>query len=114
MSVDGLTAGYFGAILDLMKDKYLDQIKEIVLTQLKDEPVQVLLFGSRARGTHHPGSDVDIALIPAQGTNFTRVVFLKETMEDSCVPYKVDIVNLSESSREFREHALKDAVVWKN
>ena len=38
---------------------------------------------------------------------------LKEKMERSNIPYKVDIVDLSQTSREFKEKALKEGVVWK-
>ena len=97
-----------------MDNKYLNQLKDIVLTELADEPVQVLLFGSRARGDFHAGSDVDIGLIPRRQINPFKFSILKEKIEDSSIPYKVDIVNLSEVSDEFLEHALKGAVLWKN
>ena len=76
--------------------------------------MKVLLFGSRARGDHHLGSDVDVGLIPAGPLNRSRISFLKEKIENSCIPFKVDAVDLREVSKEFLEHALKDAVVWKN
>lgn len=36
------------------------------------QPVQAILFGSRARGTHHPDSDIDIAVITAKPVPETR------------------------------------------
>ena len=97
-----------------MGNKYLDQLKTLVLDQMKDESVKVLLFGSRARGDHHQGSDVDLGLIPSKSLSSSRVSFLKEIIENSCIPYKVDVVDLRDVSKEFYEQALKDAVVWKN
>ena len=97
-----------------MANKYLDQLKDIVLAELRDESVEILLFGSRARGDGHAGSDVDIGLIPRRKLNPLKVSVLKEKIEESRVPYKVDIVNLSEVSKEFLDHALKRALTWKN
>jgi len=97
-----------------MESKYLDQLKMLVVDQMKGESVKILLFGSRARGDHHLGSDVDVGLIPDGQLNHSRITFLKEKIENSCIPYKVDLVDLREASKEFVEHALKDAVVWKN
>ena len=92
----------------------MDQLKEMVLKEMADEPVRVLLFGSRAKGTHRSGSDVDIAFVPKTRMSWSRISFLREKIEASCIPYKVDIVDLSEASEEFCTQALKDAVIWKN
>ncbi len=97
-----------------MKSKYLDQLKTLVLDQMSGESVKVLLFGSRARGDYHVGSDVDVGLIPVGQLSHSRISFLKEKIENSCIPYKVDVVDLRDVSKEFFEHALKDAIVWKN
>ena len=86
----------------------------MVLKEIGSEPVQVILFGSRARGSHHPGSDVDIGFIPKIRLNPSKISFLKEKIEESRIPYKVDIVDLSSTSEEFRTQALKGAVIWKN
>jgi predicted nucleotidyltransferase len=43
-------------------NKYVQQVKEIVLDCMRNEPVHVYLFGSWARGTARQGSDVDVAV----------------------------------------------------
>jgi len=35
-------------------------------------------------------------------------------MEDSNIPYKVDIVDLSQTPREIKEKALKEGILWKS
>ncbi len=52
---------------------------------------RVLLFGSRAKGTHREGSDIDLAVY---GTNLTRAdaAAWQETLEDELFPWSVDIV----------------------
>ncbi len=53
-----------------MTNKYIEQLKELVLEELKDEHVKVFLFGSRARNDNYIASDVDIGFIP--GNNFNE------------------------------------------
>jgi len=52
----------------------------------------VMLFGSRAKGTYKPGSDVDIVI---KGKNITRrtISLLLSELEDSLLPFFVDIVH---------------------
>ena len=52
-----------------------------------------VLFGSRAKGTHRPGSDVDIAL---QGSHLTQrmVTSIGDFLnEETLMPYHFDVVN---------------------
>ena len=85
-----------------------------MLDFLKNEPVKIVLYGSRARGDNYPASDVDIGLIPLNDFDEIKVTLLRDALKNSNIPYKVEIVNLLEVSDEFRQEALKDAVVWKN
>jgi len=49
-----------------------------------------VLYGSRAKATHKPGSDVDIALI---GESLTSQVLaaIEEDMEQGLLPYRFDL-----------------------
>jgi len=38
---------------------------------------------------------------------------LREKIEESTIPYKVEIINLEEASDDFKKEILRDAVVWK-
>jgi hypothetical protein len=96
-----------------MKTNYLSALKQMVLSHLGNENVKVLLFGSRARNDNHPASDVDIAIVPGQGFDRMKITLLKEKIENSTIPYKVEIVNLAETSDDFRNEIMKDAIVWK-
>ena len=92
---------------------YLEQIRACILTELGDQNVSIALFGSRARGESKRGSDVDIAVIAHGRWNERRMVFLREKLEELNVPYKVDVVDFSMVSEEFREHAFQSIVWWK-
>ncbi|HLV33061.1 MAG TPA: nucleotidyltransferase domain-containing protein [Chitinispirillaceae bacterium] len=51
---------------------------------------KVVLYGSRAKGTHKPGSDIDLVLY---GTHLTlkTVYAIMEDIEHLYLPYKFDI-----------------------
>ena len=43
-----------------------------------------------------------------------KLVFLKEKINELNIPYKIEIVDFREVSKDFKKLALKDAVVWKD
>ncbi len=100
---------------NFMNNKYLVQLKTLVLTALKEESVQVVLFGSQARGDHNRASDVDIGIIPLQkwAVDKRKLSALKEKIENLNIPYKVELVNLALVDGSFRAEVLKDAILWK-
>ncbi|UTF50827.1 nucleotidyltransferase domain-containing protein [Desulfomicrobium sp. ZS1] len=54
---------------------------------------QVILFGSRAKGTHKPGSDVDLA-IKGKNLAYESAIRLASLLnEESPMPYFFDVVN---------------------
>ena len=56
---------------------------------------------------------MDIAVI-AHGTwDERRMVFLREKLEELNVPYKVDVVDFSVVSKEFRQLAFQSLIWWK-
>jgi predicted nucleotidyltransferase len=76
--------------------------------------LQIVLFGSRARGDNYISSDVDIGIIPYGKFDEKKITLLKENVENLNIPYKVEIVDFSGVSESFRKESLKKAVVWKD
>ena len=97
-----------------MVNKYLKELKEIVLDSLKTEDVKIFIFGSRARNDNSPASDVDIGLIPKNSLDPIKLSMLKEKIGDSNIPYKVEIVNFNDVSEEFKKEAMKNTEIWKD
>jgi predicted nucleotidyltransferase len=91
----------------------IEGLKEAVVEFLKGENVRVFLFGSRARRDHAAASDADIGVVPGAGFHKEKLVLLREFLEGLNIPYKVELVDFSEVSEQFRAEALKDAVFWK-
>jgi len=97
-----------------MENRYIEKLKKLTLAMLKGERVKVILFGSRARRDHRRTSDVDIGLIPYGTLDKKKMVLLKDKVEELNIPYKVEIVDFSQVSVNFKKEAMKGAVIWKD
>jgi predicted nucleotidyltransferase len=53
----------------------------------------VWVFGSRAKKTRKPFSDLDLAIDAASPLAYSTLVNLKNDFEESDLPYKVDVVD---------------------
>ena len=62
----------------------------------------VWAFGSRARRTHKPFSDLDIAVIGERAIPLSTLAELNEAFSESDLPWKVDIVDWSSVSETFQ------------
>ena len=73
------------------------EINEILLfTKRFPEIKKVVLFGSRAKGTFKPGSDIDLA-ISGEALSYSIVNELSYLLnEESTLPYYFDLLNLAE------------------
>jgi predicted nucleotidyltransferase len=93
-------------------DPYLDRIKDIVLDALAGYSVTVYLFGSRARGTARRASDVDIAVEAHRPLPPGVLARLRDTLEESTVPYRVEILDLASAGDALRRRVKQEGVVW--
>ena len=96
-----------------MVDRYVEQVKEIVLRALAPYPVSIYLFGSRARGEATSVSDVDIAVDPHEAIPGTVLSDLAEELEESTVPYFVDLIDLRSADEPFRERVKREGLAWR-
>jgi predicted nucleotidyltransferase len=74
---------------------------------------KIFLFGSRARGNFTRGSDIDIGVMAGSIIDPKLLVKLSEIIDESFVPFKVDIVDFETVDESFREEAMKRIVQWK-
>ena len=98
----------------MLENKYILPLKKLVIDFFKYDKVKIILFGSRARGDNCISSDVDIGIIPSGKLEEAKITLLEEKVENINIPYKVEIVNFSEVSEDFKKEALKKAVTWKD
>lgn len=82
-----------------------DAERVIVLDILRGElpGLEVWAFGSRVSGTAKPWSDLDLALISARPIGMAQMASLRDAFSQSDLPWKVDLVDWSVTSPEFRE-----------
>ena len=65
---------------------------------------EVWIFGSRAKGSYKPGSDIDLAIMNS-GIELQDLLFLQGKFESSSLPYKLDVVNYQAlKNKELKEH----------
>lgn len=69
---------------------------------------EFFVFGSRARGDAHTYSDLDLCCLKSIPRSV--VGDIKEKLDNSRLPYKVDIVDLTRSSDEFKELIKNDLI----
>lgn len=91
----------------------LARVRAIVLDMLDSEDVRVYLFGSCATGSPRATSDIDVAVEPLRGSSTPSLTALRERLEESDVPYDVDVVDLFTVSPEFAQRVRREGVVWK-
>ncbi len=95
------------------RDQILERLKNIVLDEIADANVKVYLFGSWARGEERRSSDIDIALDWVGGAPPDKLARLREVLEESDVPFRVDVVDLSTAGEALVSKVGKEGVLWK-
>ena len=90
----------------------LEEVRRIVLDVVGEKNVKVYLFGSWARGEATRLSDIDVAIDPSATFPRGTLARLREQLEESHVPYRVDVVDLTRTSPEFRQRVLTEGVLW--
>jgi predicted nucleotidyltransferase len=76
-----------------------------LLKQLITEHIQgceIRVFGSRIHGTAKPYSDIDIAIKCGSPIDRQALSRLKEALQESTLPIRVDVLDWNSISEEFR------------
>jgi predicted nucleotidyltransferase len=86
----------------------INEIKAIIKDQIP-KSYKLFLFGSWAKGNPLPTSDLDIGIIGRKKVPWSKMVAIKQKIDEIKTLRKVDIVDLNSVDRDFRENALKHA-----
>ena len=89
---------------DKMEETAIRSVKHMVIQHFKDKNVRIYLFGSWARGEQKRSSDIDIAI---------EISVLREKLEDSTIPRRVDIVDMNHAGQALCQRIRKEGIVWK-
>ena len=68
------------------------------------------VYGSRAKWTSSPQSDLDLVVFATPEQN-GRVSYLREALEESSLPFRVDLFVWDTVPEQFRKHIKRDYVV---
>lgn len=85
-----------------LTDTQLDRVRRVLAQTPRLE--RAVLFGSRAKGTHKPGSDIDLALM-GDAFQFADRLRLDNELDDLDLPVFFDLVMYGQISEPaLREH----------
>lgn len=92
-----------------ISDDHWNILKDILQRHVPDR--EIWAFGSRVKGTAKPFSDLDIAIICDVPMGIGLLAELKESFQDSVLPFKVDVVDWAATPEPFRNVISKSKVV---
>ena len=93
-----------------IESRYLEQVKNIINTILKDQNLKIYVFGSRATGKAKKYSDLDVALMSDTKIDGNKMSEIIIKLEDTTIPYKVDVIDLREISETFKKCIENDLI----
>lgn len=91
---------------------YLSEVREILKRHVPD--LTVWAFGSRISGRAKRYSDLDLALVSTQPLPKNTIWELRESFSDSDLPFRVDVIDLSAVSSEFKSAVESNHSVLQN
>ena len=94
------------------RERVLREVRHMTRTVLGRAPVRVYLFGSWAKGRPSRHSDIDVGIDPMKPLPPGTLSTLHERLEETHIPYRVEVVDLSATNRSFREAVIRQGIPW--
>ncbi|HBS47750.1 TPA: nucleotidyltransferase domain-containing protein [Candidatus Dependentiae bacterium] len=91
--------------------KYKNEIVKII--EKHCPACKIYLFGSQAKGKFKQTSDIDIALEDKNKIEKITISKIKDDLDESNIPFLIDLIDLNEISNEFKNNIKGDLVLWK-
>ena len=88
------------------------KVREMVVAALAGSGAGVWLFGSCARGDAGHLSDIDVAVESATPLPLGLLAELREALEESTIPYRVEIVDLRDAGPDYRQSVIAEGIRW--
>lgn len=90
----------------------LRKVRELIYQVLAAQDVDVYLFGSWAKGTYGSSSDIDVGIEPHTPLPAGTLATLRERLEESDIPYRVEVVDLTDVDEAFRAAVTREGIRW--
>ncbi|MBK7963800.1 MAG: nucleotidyltransferase domain-containing protein [Bdellovibrionales bacterium] len=96
-----------------LSDEQYSILNELLIKPLKTKNASVYVFGSRARGSYHPYSDIDILFIDDQKNPVSQseIAKINEDLEESRLEIKVDIVRSEDLAKSYADSVNEDKIL---
>ena len=94
----------------MIDTKTQELIKKIIFRYLDPKINHIFIFGSRADNTVRRFSDIDIGIEGKNKTSSTVLSMIKADLDDSDIPYTVDVVDFLTASINFKNIAKKNII----
>jgi len=92
-----------------MLPKQWEIVRDILQQHVPQHPVWA--FGSRAKWTAKPYSDLDLAVITEHPLPLSTRAALVDDFSESDLPWRVDMIDWATTSASFREVIARDKVI---
>ena len=92
---------------------YFKEAKRLVLRVMNDLPHGVFVFGGRAVDPTKRHGDLDIGILGDEPLDSGVKMVLREALEESIVPWEIDIIDFACVDPSFKAEAMAKIIVWK-
>jgi uncharacterized protein len=96
-----------------VRERAIEELRRMVLATLGEHAAEVWLFGSCARRDPRQHSDIDVAILPRDELPCGFFAELAAEIEDSTIPYDVDLVDLRHADAALAEAVRREGVKWR-
>lgn len=88
-------------------DNHLRLLRQIVQKHVDTTKYQPIVFGSRVNGKARKYSDVDLGFLSAEPLSQKTLYRVMDDLEESDLPYTVDVVDFATADPKFKRFALE-------
>jgi uncharacterized protein len=100
--------------MNATRQRAIARLRRVVLDALDVHNAAIWLFGSCARGDARQHSDIDIGILPRDELPSGFFAKLAAEIEESTIPYDVDLVDLRRADPALVDEVRREGVRWRD
>jgi predicted nucleotidyltransferase len=100
--------------LNPTRQRAIEELRRMVLDAVGNRDAEIWLFGSCARGDVRQHSDIDVGILPRGDLPSGLIAELAANIEESTIPYDVDLVDLRRAEPALVEEIRREGVRWRD